>query len=51
VTTKDGWIATWTTSTVPTGSYAIDATVDDSGGRSVRTPAVEVRVENVNRPG
>ncbi len=47
--TKYGWIAEWNTSNVPNGSYAIDATVDDSGGRSVRTPPVEVRVENVNR--
>jgi hypothetical protein len=49
--TRYGWIAIWNTSTVPNGSYTIDATVDDSGDRSVRTPPVEVRVENVNRPG
>jgi hypothetical protein len=43
-----GWFAKWNTSTVPNGSYAIDATVDDSGGRSVRTRPVEVRVENAH---
>jgi hypothetical protein len=35
--TKYGWIAAWNTSTVPNGTYTIDATVDDSGSRSVRT--------------
>ena len=44
--TNYGWIGGWNTSTVPNGSYTIDATVSDSGGRSVRTPPVEVRVEN-----
>ena len=46
VMNKYGWIAKWNTSTVPNGSYAIDATVKDSGGRSLRTRPVEVRVEN-----
>ena len=41
-----GWIGGWDTSTVPNGSYAIEAKVSDSGGRSVTTPPVEVRVEN-----
>ena len=49
--TNYGWIGGWNTSTVPNGSYTIDATVSDSGGRSVRAPPIEVRVENVNRPG
>ena len=44
--TKYGWIGGWNTSTVPNGSYTIDATVSDSGGRTVTTPPVEVRVEN-----
>ncbi len=41
-----GWIGRWNTSTVPNGSYRIEAKVSDSGGRSVTTPPVEVRVEN-----
>ena len=48
--TNYGWLGGWNTSKVPNGSYAIDATISDSGGRTVRTPPVEVRVENVNRP-
>ena len=48
--TNYGWIAEWNTSTVPNGSYTIEATVDDSAGRSVRTSPIEVRVENVDRP-
>ena len=44
--THYGWLGRWNTLTVPNGSYAIDATIDDSGGRSVRTRPVEVRVEN-----
>jgi hypothetical protein len=31
---------------VPNGSYTIKAKVNDSGGRSVSTPPIEVRVEN-----
>jgi len=31
---------------VPDGSYTIEANVSDSGGRTVMTPPVEVRVEN-----
>ncbi len=46
-----GWIGGWNTSTVPNGSYTIDATVRDSGGRSARTPLLEVRVENKKRTG
>jgi hypothetical protein len=41
-----GWIGEWKTSTVPNGRYTIEAKVSDSGGRSVTTPPVEVRVEN-----
>ncbi len=44
--TNYGWIGGWNTSTVPNGSYTIEAKVSDSGGRSVTTPPVEVRVEN-----
>ncbi len=46
VYTHYGWIAKWNTSTVPNGSYAVDATVSDAGGRTVTTPPIEVRVEN-----
>jgi hypothetical protein len=49
--THYGWIGGWNSATVPNGSYTIAAQVSDSGGRSVRTPPVEVRVENVNRTG
>jgi hypothetical protein len=48
------WQAKWNTSTVPNGSYTIEASVDDSRSLSVRTLPVEVRVENVkfvNRAG
>jgi hypothetical protein len=48
---NSGWIGGWNSATVPNGSYTIAAQVSDSGGRSVRTPPVEVRVENVNRTG
>jgi hypothetical protein len=41
-----GWLGGWDTSTVPNGSYTIEAKVSDSGGRSVRTSPVEVRVQN-----
>jgi hypothetical protein len=41
-----GWIGGWNTSTVPNGSYTIEAIVRDSGGRAVTTLPVEVRVEN-----
>jgi hypothetical protein len=41
-----GWIGRWKTSTVPNGSYTIEAIVRDSGGRAVTTLPVEVRVEN-----
>ena len=41
-----GWIGAWNTSTVPNGTYTIDATSTDSDGRSVTTSPVEVRVEN-----
>jgi hypothetical protein len=41
-----GWIGRWNTSTVPNGSYTIEAIVRDSGGRAVTTLPVEVRVEN-----
>jgi hypothetical protein len=47
--TKYGWLAIWNTSSVPNGSYTIEATVDDSASRSVKTSPVEVHVEN--RPG
>ena len=43
---KYGWLGRWNTSTVPDGSYTIEAKVSDSGGRSVTTPPVEVRVDN-----
>jgi hypothetical protein len=46
ISSSYGWIAIWNTSAVPNGSYTIDATVDDSGGRSVRTSPVEVRADN-----
>ena len=46
--THYGWLGRWNTSTVPNGSYAIAATIDDSGGRSVTTRPVEVRVENAH---
>ena len=49
--TNYGWIARWNTSAVPNGSCTIDATVDDSGGRSIKTPPVDVRVENIVDPG
>jgi hypothetical protein len=41
-----GYIGGWNTSTVPNGMYTIEAKVRDSGGRTVLTPPVEVRVEN-----
>lgn len=41
-----GWAAAWNTSTVPNGSYMIEAHVSNSDGRSVTTPAIEVRVKN-----
>ena len=41
-----GWIGRWITSTVPNGSYTIEAKVSDSGGRTVITAPIEVRVEN-----
>jgi hypothetical protein len=41
-----GWIGGWNTSTVPNGRYTIEAKVSDSGGRTVVTPPVEVRVDN-----
>jgi len=41
-----GWIGGWNTSTVPNGTYTIVARVSDSGGRSIMTIPVEVRVEN-----
>ncbi len=44
--TNYGWIGGWNTSGVPNGSYTIVVTVSDSGGRSIRTPPVEVRVAN-----
>jgi len=44
--TTYGWLGRWNTSTVPDGSYTIEANVSDSGGRTVMTPPVEVRVEN-----
>ena len=43
---KYGWLGRWDTSTVPDGSYTIEAKVRDSGGRSVTTAPVEVRVDN-----
>ncbi len=46
IQTSYGWIGGWNTSTVPNGSYTIEAKVRDSGGRSVMTAPVEVRVEN-----
>jgi len=49
--TNYGWIGAWNTSTVPNGTYTIDAAVTDSGGRSVTTVPVEVRVDNRNRSG
>ena len=44
--TSYGWIGGWNSSSVPNGSYTIKAKVNDSGGRSVSTPPIEVRVEN-----
>ena len=44
--TNYGWLGRWNTSTVPDGSYTIEAKVSDSGGRTVMTAPVEVRVEN-----
>jgi len=44
--TNYGWIGGWNTSTVPNGRYTIEAKVSDSGGRTVMTPPVEVRVDN-----
>ncbi len=44
--TNYGWIGGWNTSTVSNGSYTIEARVSDSGGRSIMTPSVGVRVEN-----
>ena len=44
--TNYGWIGRWNTSTVPNGRYTIKAKVSDSGGRTVMTPPIEVRVEN-----
>jgi len=49
-----GWIGGWNTSTVPNGRYTIEATVYDSGGQSVRTRPVEVRVDiahSMRQPG
>jgi hypothetical protein len=43
---KYGWIGAWNTSTVPNGRYSIEVKVSDSGGRTVVSPPVEVRVEN-----
>jgi hypothetical protein len=44
-----GWYTMWNTSTVPNGTYTIEASVRDSAGRSVVTPTIDVRVENGNR--
>ena len=44
--TNYGWIGGWNSSTVPNGRYTIEAKVSDSGGRTVVTPPVEVRVNN-----
>ena len=41
-----GWIGGWNTSTVPNGTYTIEAKVSDSGGRTVLTAPIEVRVDN-----
>ena len=43
---KYGWIGRWNTAKVPNGRYTIQVRVSDSGGRSVTSPPVEVRVEN-----
>jgi hypothetical protein len=44
--TNYGWIGGWNSATVPNGSYTIEARVSDSGGRSVLTSPIGVRVEN-----
>jgi hypothetical protein len=44
--TRYGWLAAWNTATVQDGTYTIEAVVRDSGGRTVRTAPLEVRVDN-----
>jgi hypothetical protein len=44
--TNYGWIGGWNSATVPDGRYTIEARVSDSGGRSVMTSPVAVRVKN-----
>jgi hypothetical protein len=44
--TNYGWIGGWNSATVPDGRYTIEARVSDSGGRSVITSPVGVRVKN-----
>lgn len=46
VRTRYGWLGGWNTSSLPNGSYTIKARISDSGGRTIMTPAVRVRVEN-----
>jgi peptidoglycan/LPS O-acetylase OafA/YrhL len=41
-----GWADQFDTETVPNGTYTLKAVIDDEGGRTARTPAISVRIQN-----
>ncbi len=41
-----GWLAAWSTETVPNGSYTVQSVVFDSAGKPTYSPAVSVTVDN-----